>query len=146
MYSVATAKFLKRPGLRGLAFILSLLANMALSNSALADDSQFSGQIRHLWASTENNVYDPVSKVNQLLPGLIPQHNNDASVEAEFHASTRGVTAIATLQGQAVDQGRTNATGWLNELYTGWGKDEWQFSIGKKLLVGMLPMDFVPTT
>ncbi|MFZ6864212.1 hypothetical protein ACO0K7_16405 [Undibacterium sp. Ji67W] len=144
MHPVAKAFPSKRPVFQRIVFLFYLATNMALSNSACADDFQFSGQIRNLWTSTENNTHDPVSKANQLLPGLISEYNNDASVEAELHASARGVTAIATLHGQAFDQGRTNTTGWLNELYTGWGKNEWQFSVGKKIISWDVAYGFRP--
>ena len=143
MHSAAQAALSTHRVLRGFVLIVSFISNMALSN-ACADDLQFSGQIRHLWTVSENNDRDPVSNANQFIPGLIPEYKNDASVQAELHASAHGVTAIATLQGQAFDQGGTEATGWLNELYTGWGENAWQFSIGKKIVSWDVAYGFRP--
>ena len=121
-----------------------LVLSIEQANATDANEVQFSGQIRSLWTNATNNGQDIASNANQIIPGLIPEYTNDALVQTELHISSHGITAIGTVQGQAFDHEGTNATGWLNELYTGYGEGAWQFSAGKKIVSWDVAYGFRP--
>src|SRR5450830_27379 len=154
MHSSTYTRFKQDPvlfaGSRLLAVVTLVvsLTHAPVTHAAGTEEWQFSGQIRNLLTNTANNGHDPVSVANQFVPGVITETTNEAQVQSELHLSTHGVTAIATLQGQAIDPSKTNATAWLNELYSGWGDGAWQVSVGKKIVswdvvYGFRPNDMI---
>ena len=120
------------------------IVNAADVNAAGTNEIALSGQVRTLWMNANNNAAGPVAATNQLLPGFITENTNDATIQTELHVATHGITAIGTVQGHAFDQGGTNASAWLNELYTGWGNGAWQFSAGKKIVSWDVAYGFRP--
>lgn len=129
----------KKHTLRSL--LLALLCTPAFS---LAEDIDFSGQVRSLVNSYSSNSAGQLAIANQLLPGLSSKNTQLAAVETELRANAKGITAVATLQGQMNDGGRTQATAWLNELYGSLGDGAWQFSAGKKTIAWDVGYGFRP--
>ncbi|CAN5697302.1 hypothetical protein BH11PSE12_BH11PSE12_27950 [soil metagenome] len=132
--------------------IVRLIAIFSAAQGATvyAQESGLSGQTRMLWIRQSANPESPVTRAAQLLPGLlatsgqVPQQV--AVLDTELHISARGVSGVATVRGQADNQGNTQATAWINELYVNTASDDgaWQFSAGKKLWHGMSVMAFAP--
>ncbi|MFZ6656642.1 hypothetical protein [Undibacterium sp. TJN19] len=124
----------------------SAIAALLLSASQLtmAQETDFSGQIRGLWNTSSANTSSPAGMVNQLVPGLIAHDTQSGVAEAELHLSGKGITAIATLQGQMNDSGNTRASGWLNELYAAGGEGAWQYSAGKRVIAWDVGYGFRP--
>lgn len=112
--------------------------------TALAEESDFSGQVRGLVNSTTSNSASQLAIANQLAPGLTNSHAQLAVMETELRANAKGINAVATVQGQMNDSGRTQATAWLNELYGSLGDGAWQFSAGKKTIAWDVGYGFRP--
>jgi len=123
------------------ALLSALLCTPAV---ALAEDADFSGQVRALLNNYTSNSASPLAIANQLAPGLSNKNTLLGVVETELRASGKGITAVATLQGQMNDGGRTQATAWLNELYGSLGDGAWQFSAGKKTIAWDVGYGFRP--
>ncbi|MFZ6734363.1 hypothetical protein ACO0LG_20705 [Undibacterium sp. Ji42W] len=111
---------------------------------AIAEDTDFSGQVRGLVNSYTSNSASQLAIANQLAPGLSSRNTQLGVMETELRASGKGINAVATLQGQMNDGGRTQATGWLNELYGSLGDGAWQFSAGKKTIAWDVGYGFRP--
>ena len=128
--------------------IFLLIASMVcLSADALAEELNFSGQVRGLWSEQNAQANSPSSVAELLLPGLIPASKSLGVLETELHLSGHGINAIATAQGQlnTTDQARsTHATAWLNELYGTVGEGAWQLSAGRKVVAWDVGYGFRP--
>ncbi|MFZ6743234.1 hypothetical protein ACO0LC_08425 [Undibacterium sp. JH2W] len=111
---------------------------------AIAEDIDFSGQLRGLVNSYASNSASQLAIANQLSPGIGNKDTQLGVMETELRASGKGITAVATLQGQINDSGRTQATAWLNELYGNLGDGAWQFSAGKKTIAWDVGYGFRP--
>jgi hypothetical protein len=129
-----------------LRFLPSAIAVLFLAGSqlAVAQETDFSGQVRALWNRTSGNSASPLNTANQLIPSLIARDTQSGVTEAELHLSGKGITAIATLQGQINNSGNTHASGWLNELYAAGGEDAWQYSAGKRVIAWDVGYGFRP--
>ncbi|MBC3909248.1 hypothetical protein [Undibacterium umbellatum] len=132
------------PDLKTSAIGALLAALLCTPVFALAEDADFSGQVRALLNNYTSNSASPLAIANQLAPGLSNKNTLLGVVETELRASGKGITAVATLQGQMNDGGRTQATAWLNELYGSLGDGAWQFSAGKKTIAWDVGYGFRP--
>lgn len=121
-----------------------LAALLCTPACVMAEDTDFSGQIRGLVNSYSSNSASQMAIANQLVPGLSSKNTQLGVIETELRASGKGVNAVATLQGQMNDGGRTQATAWLNELYGSLGDGAWQFSAGKKTIAWDVGYGFRP--
>ncbi|MFZ6767421.1 hypothetical protein ACO0LM_10060 [Undibacterium sp. Di26W] len=111
---------------------------------AMAEEADFSGQVRGLVNNISSNSSSQLAIANQLVPGLTNSHTQLAVMETELRANAKGINAVATVQGQLNDGGRTQATAWLNELYGSMGEGAWQFSAGKKTIAWDVGYGFRP--
>jgi hypothetical protein len=124
---------------------------MSFGGDVLAQELSASGQVRGLWSEQAANAISPSNQAERLLPGLLPATKSLGVVETELHLSGKGITSIATAQGQLreTDQTRsTHATAWINELYGTVGDGAWQLSAGRKVIAwdvgyGFRPNDMV---
>ncbi len=105
------------------------LGAVALLSAALAwaqvpaDHAALAGQVRLQW---------------------VDQQTTQTALESELRASGRGVSAIVTLQQQAVSGGATSSNAWVNELYVSHDAGAWQFSVGKKIVAWDVGYGFRP--
>lgn len=130
---------------QGCLLLSCLLGSHSL---VLAQTYDFNGQVRGLVNSNVSNSANPLGLASQLAPGLGSSSGSSAVMETELHASGKGINAVATLQGQLIDGGQTQATAWVNELYGNLGDGAWQLSVGKKTIswdvgYGFRPNDFI---
>jgi len=134
--------------------LLTLVAGSAsaafflLSGNANAEDFSSSGQIRSLWEHASVNGNGPAAAANALQNGIIQTVSNTEMLEAEYHLSGNGMTAIATLHAHTPAGGSGNLSGWLNDLYQDANLADWQVSAGKKIVswdvgFGFRPNDMV---
>ncbi len=121
-----------------------LAALLCTPACVMAEDTDFSGQVRGLVNSHSSNSASQLAIANRLVPGLSNKNTQLGVVETELRANGKGVNAVATLQGQMNDGGRTQATAWLNELYGSLGDGAWQFSAGKKTIAWDVGYGFRP--
>ncbi len=121
-----------------------LAALLCAPACVMAGDTDFSGQVRGLVNSYSSNSVSPLAIANQLVPGLLSKNTQLGVVETELRASGKSINAVATVQGQINDGGRTQATAWLNELYGSLGDGAWQFSAGKKTIAWDVGYGFRP--
>lgn len=141
-----------------MAYLLLVLLAWLAGYSGAADAQAYSasGQLRGLWSLSAQNPLSPAYLAQHVLqgqgqgpgPGLMAAPANRALLEAELHASAKGLSASATLQGQADGSGNTHASAWINELYGSLDAGAWQLSAGKKIVgwdvgYGFRPNDVV---
>lgn len=130
-----------------LAFVFPLIAVSLYAwgvASAAADEWNVSGQVRGGWTEQASNASSPANLAGRLLPGLIAAPINSAVAETEWHLSGKGVSAIATVQGQLGAASHTLASAWFNELYGTVGEGAWQLSAGKKIVAWDVGYGFRP--
>lgn len=130
-------------------FLMCICATLllCLNGVVVAQDLNFSGQVRGLWSEQTARANSPSNVAEQLLPGLIPATSGLGVLESEWHLSVKGITAIASAQGQLnkIEQARsTRATGWINELYGTVGDGAWQLSAGRKVVAWDVGYAFRP--
>ncbi|MFZ6814127.1 hypothetical protein ACO0K3_06635 [Undibacterium sp. Rencai35W] len=132
--------------------ILGMIVAIAIqTGNAVADDAQWTGQVRGLVSAQSDSMNSPLTLAGQLTPGLIPASVNTAALETELHLSNHHLSVIATVQGRIDDIAHTNTSAssiWVNELVSSIDQGAWQFSAGKKIVgwdvaYGFRPNDVV---
>lgn len=127
---------------------LSLVLLLGRAQPGAAQDLGYHGQIRSLLSAPAGNPMSVLHQAEKLQAGWYALPARSGVFETELHLSGRGMSAVATLQGQIDESGKTRSTAWLNELSGKVGAGAWQWSAGKKVVewdvgYGFRPNDVV---
>ena len=132
--------------------LCALVGVGTLSNVALADNAEVSGQLRGAWIQRQVADTGPLMDANRLQSGTASIEPSAATAQAELRAagSAGGITfnAIATLQARSLEGGSSSTDGWVNEAFASGKALGWQWSAGKKVVswdvgYGFRPNDVV---